>query len=107
MGSGRYSKKKAFMRLEQRIKERALALGFELAGIAPAAPADGFDRLQDWLARGFAGTMDYLGRHEEARRHPAGVLPSVRSVVMAAMNYAPADDAPGPSARGRIGRAHV
>ena len=24
------------------------------------APADGFDRLHDWLARGFAGEMDYM-----------------------------------------------
>jgi epoxyqueuosine reductase len=77
------------MRLEDRLKEAAHALGFELAGIAPAGPADGFDRLRDWLARGFAGTMDYMRRHEGARRHPAGVLPAVRSVVMVAMNYAP------------------
>ena len=78
------------MELEQRIKEQAHAHGFELAGIAPAGPADGFDRLQEWLARGFAGAMDYMGRHEEARRHPAGVLPSVRTVVMVGMNYLPA-----------------
>jgi epoxyqueuosine reductase len=78
------------MRLERRLKEQALAQGFELAGIAPAGPADGFERLQEWLARGFAGSMDYMGRHEEARRHPAGVLPTVRTVLMVAMNYAPA-----------------
>ncbi|HWY87628.1 MAG TPA: QueG-associated DUF1730 domain-containing protein, partial [Gemmataceae bacterium] len=77
------------MRLEQRLKEQALAQGFELAGIAPAGPADGFERLKEWLARGFAGTMDYMGRHERARRHPAGVLPTVRTVLMVAMNYAP------------------
>lgn len=97
------------MHLEQRIKEQAHALGFELAGIAPAAPADGFARLHDWLARGFAGTMDYMGRHEEARRHPTSVLPLVRSVVMVAMNYLPLSSAPTASARparlnGRIAR---
>jgi epoxyqueuosine reductase len=73
--------------LEERIKERARALGFELAGIAPATPADGFDRLRDWLDRGYAGAMDYLERHADARRHPAAVLPQVRSVVMVGMNY--------------------
>jgi epoxyqueuosine reductase len=73
--------------LEERIKDRARALGFELVGIAPAAPADSFDRLQDWLARGFAGDMGYLHRHAEARRHPASILPDVRSVIMVGMNY--------------------
>jgi epoxyqueuosine reductase len=74
--------------LEEQIKEQAHTLGFELAGIAPAAPADGFAHLRDWLAAGFAGEMAYMERHAEARRHPAAVLPEVRSVVMVAMNYA-------------------
>jgi epoxyqueuosine reductase len=80
--------------LEARIKGQAHALGFELAGIAPAAPADGFDRLRDWLGRDFAGEMDYMRRHAEARRHPAGVLPEVRSVVMVGMNYNADQDGP-------------
>ncbi len=73
--------------LETLLKDRAHALGFELAGIARAAPADSFDRLRDWLARGFAGEMNYMQRHEDARRHPGSILPEVRSVVMVAMNY--------------------
>jgi epoxyqueuosine reductase len=74
--------------LQTRIKEQAHALGFELAGIAPAVPADGFDRLREWLERGFAGEMEYMQRHVEARRHPKGVLPQVRSVLMVGMSYA-------------------
>ena len=31
--------------------------------------------------------MAYMHRHAEARRHPASVLPDVRSVVMLGMNY--------------------
>src|SRR5437868_3422501 len=61
--------------LEDRLKEHAQTLGFDLVGVAPASPADGFDRLRDWLARGFAGTMDYMQRHGEARRHPSSILP--------------------------------
>src|SRR5260221_13088886 len=82
--------------LENRLKTQARAVGFELAGIAPAGPADGFERLQDWLARGFAGDMDYMSRHAEARRHPAGVLPVVRSVVMVGMNYFAGTQPPSP-----------
>jgi epoxyqueuosine reductase len=77
--------------LEQRIKDQARTLGFDLVGIAPATEADGFERLSDWLARGFAGEMAYMRRHAEARRHPSAVLHDVRSVVMVGMNYAPAD----------------
>src|SRR5215467_11636592 len=77
------------MTLEDSIKEQAHALGFELAGIAPATEADGFDRLRDWLAHAFAGEMDYMQRHADARRHPSSILPKVRSVVMVGMNYHP------------------
>ena len=73
--------------LEARLKQRAHTLGFELAGIAPAGPADSFDRLRDWLENGFAGEMSYMHRHGDARRHPDAVLPQVRSVVMLGMNY--------------------
>jgi epoxyqueuosine reductase len=73
--------------LEQRLKQQAHAEGFDLAGIAPAAEADGFGRLREWLGRGYAGEMAYMPRHADARRHPAGVLPEVRSVLMVGMSY--------------------
>ncbi len=79
--------------LEERLKEQARALGFELAGIAPATLADGFARLRDWLAEGLAGEMTYMHRHAEARRHPCAVLAEVRSVVMVGMNYFPPPEA--------------
>src|SRR5450759_3446257 len=91
--------------LESRLKQQAQALGFDLVGIAPAGPADGFDRLRDWLDRGFAGDMDYMHRHAEARRHPESVLPEVRSVVMLGMNYNPGSGPEdGDSGKGRVAR---
>jgi epoxyqueuosine reductase len=91
--------------MESRLKQQAHHLGFDLVGIAPAAPADGFDRLRDWLDRGFAGEMEYMHRRAEARRRPDSVLPEVRSVVMLAMNYNPGaepeESAPG---LGRVAR---
>ena len=73
--------------LETCLKQQAHALGFELAGVAPATPADGFERLRDWLNQGFAGDMSYMRRHEEARRDPSSILQDVRSVLMVGMNY--------------------
>jgi epoxyqueuosine reductase len=96
--------------LETRLKHRARALGFDLVGIAPAMPADSFERLRSWLARGFAGEMTYLHRHAEARRHPASILVDVRSVVMVGLNYFDGDacaEPPAPAtaqARTRVAR---
>ena len=78
--------------LEERLKRQAHALGFELVGIAAASAADGFERLRDWLARGFAGSMNYLHRHAQARRDPSSILPEVRSVVMVGMSYNSPED---------------
>lgn len=76
-------------RIEPRLKSRARELGFALAGIAPAAAADGFARFADWLDRGYAGQMGYLHRLRDERRHPRSVLESVRSVLMVGMEYGP------------------
>ncbi|MGE3803179.1 MAG: tRNA epoxyqueuosine(34) reductase QueG [Gemmataceae bacterium] len=87
--------------LETNIKERARQLGFELVGIARASEADTFAQLTGWLARGFAGAMDYMERHGAARKHPASILPEVKSVVMVAMCYGSQEDE---GARARIAR---
>lgn len=73
--------------LEESVREFAQAAGFSLVGIAEAAPADGFHRLQEWLSRGYSGDMAYMQRQGDARKHPASVLSEVRSVIMVAMNY--------------------
>ncbi len=76
------------MRLRsQRIREFARHIGFELVGIAPAVQAETWEKLNDWLARGFAGEMHYLERRRDAYRHPDAVLPPVRSVIMLGLVY--------------------
>jgi epoxyqueuosine reductase len=70
------------------LKAQARSLGFDLVGIAPAVEADGFASFRAWLDAGYAGEMDYLHRHAQARQHPAAVLPEVRSVVMLGAYYA-------------------
>jgi epoxyqueuosine reductase len=86
--------------LESRIKEQAHILGFELAGIAQAAPADGFGRMREWLDQGHAGEMHYMYHQAEARRHPSSILSEVRSVVMVGMNYKPTASGQWPVALG-------
>lgn len=71
------------------LKERAKELGFDLVGIAPAARPDTLDQFQDWLRQGFQGEMSYLTRRAAAYEHPRGVLPSVRTIIVTALNYGP------------------
>ncbi len=74
------------------VKTAARRAGFDLVGIAPAISPPGFGRLTEWLAQGFDGEMKYMSRRASAYEHPEHVMPSVRSVVMLAINYNTEDD---------------
>ena len=69
------------------VKAVARRAGFDLVGIAPAVSPQGYGQLVSWLEQGFAGEMQYLPRRASAYEHPSHVMPSVRSVVMLAINY--------------------
>jgi epoxyqueuosine reductase len=92
--------------LEEQIKAIARGLGFDLVGIARATDAETHNTFREWLGQGFAGKMDYMQRQGEARRHPASILPDVRSIVVVALNYqAPATEIPSRSSLdGRVAR---
>lgn len=91
--------------LSRRIKSAAAETGFELCGIAPAvSPTAGLARLDDWLARGFAGEMAYIPRRREAYDHPESVQRGVRSLIVCAMNYRGDDPAPCSAGQARIAR---
>lgn len=89
-----------------RLKERALELGFDKIGIVPAAPLDTERvRLEEWLARGYHGEMNWMAREPERRTDPRLVMPDARSVVVLALNYfTPHAHAPGDPAQGKISR---
>ena len=70
-----------------RLKEKATALGFGLCGVCDAVAAPGARRLDDWLAAGFAGQMQYIPDRRDAYAHPEHVLEGVRSLVMLGMHY--------------------
>lgn len=75
------------MDLSNRIRSKALDLGFDLVGIAPAHAARHAGAFRAWLRAGYAGEMDWLSRDPERRIHPDRVLPGAQSVVAVGWSY--------------------
>jgi epoxyqueuosine reductase len=74
--------------LTRRIKEKAAVLGFQQVGIAGAEKLGGeAEHLNEWLARGYHGTMEWMKREKEKRGDVRLVLPNAKSVISVAMNY--------------------
>jgi epoxyqueuosine reductase len=79
------------MSLSQDIKNKALELGFDLAGITDASPIDTEQAglLSDWLNNGYAADMNYMLRNLEKRIDPAKLLDNAKSVICVGLNYKP------------------
>src|SRR5919205_684742 len=73
--------------LTRQIKEQAVALGFDLVGIAPAQESPELAFFQTWLEAGYAGEMHYLRRSLERRQDLQQVLEGAQSVVVCGLNY--------------------
>ncbi|HUL49734.1 MAG TPA: tRNA epoxyqueuosine(34) reductase QueG [Gemmatimonadales bacterium] len=69
------------------LKDRALALGFDGVGITTLETNAHAGELDEWLARGYAGSMTYLHRQAERRKSPAGIWPDARFAVVTLSNY--------------------
>ena len=77
----------------RRIRDRALALGFDAVGVARADAVGGAGRrLAEFVARGWHGDMGWLAATLDRRRDPRALWPGARSAVMVALNYAPPGD---------------
>lgn len=86
----------------------AREMGFERAVVASLEPLVAEQKFfEEWLGKGYAGTMHYLGRDPEKRNAPKMLCPSAYSVLILFASYysAPQDD-PGPDF-GRVARYAV
>ena len=115
------------MSLAETIKREALALGFDAVGISRIdesrtkfdvrssefsenlEPRTSFtrllyDRLAEWLQRGYHGTMAWMTRDPARRSDPQLVLPGCRSMISVGMNYYTDNRANEQPGMGRIAR---
>lgn len=68
-----------------------MELGFLACGITDASPVPHGVELDQWLARGYGGTMRYLHRQAARRKEPQRIAPEARSVIVVLDNYFPGE----------------
>lgn len=91
----------------ERLKTRAIELGFNLAGVTRAQPSPRLDAYLRWAEAGMQGEMGYMARPDrQARRRDLNViLPGARSLAVVGLDYRTStipDEVLNDPARGRI-----
>lgn len=80
-------------KLAARIREKALALGFDAIGFCPAhLGPEVRARLTDFLAKGYHGEMGWLADRADQRTQPTTLWPEARTVMALGVSYAPEGD---------------
>jgi epoxyqueuosine reductase len=75
------------------IRRKALSLGFDAVGIAPAhLQPQARDQLMAFLKAGYQGDMGWLESRIDERSNPQTLWPAARSVIVVGFSYAPATD---------------
>ncbi|HET8925102.1 MAG TPA: tRNA epoxyqueuosine(34) reductase QueG [Candidatus Acidoferrum sp.] len=67
------------------IVDRAKALGFDLCGIVRAEKFPELEQFPEWLARGYAGEMNYLA--DPCRTDLQRAMPGIQNVIVCSLNY--------------------
>jgi epoxyqueuosine reductase len=79
-----------FNQLARQIRAWGLELGFQQTGISDTNLNQAETYLQQWLAAGRQGEMQYMSAHGLKRSRPAELQPETRSIISVRMDYLPA-----------------
>ena len=90
----------------ERLRARALELGFEAVGIARVEPIEAQRHYEAWLAAGRHGDMAWLAsdKHRSRRADPSRLVSDIRSVLCVALSHPPQRDDARDARLGRIAR---
>ena len=70
------------------ISDLALQVGFDACGIAPVRPLSSDAQFMDnWIAQGLHGEMDYLERNCDKRYDPSVLVPGAQTVVVCLLSF--------------------
>ncbi len=79
--------------MKQKIKNKAIELGFDLIGISKAGFLEKEAHyLENWLREGRHGTMSWMENHFEKRVDPRLLVEGAKSVISVLLNYHPASN---------------
>ncbi|QWE15047.1 tRNA epoxyqueuosine(34) reductase QueG [Polynucleobacter sp. AP-Sving-400A-A2] len=73
--------------LREWLGEQSRKLGFDDLRITDTHLGAATERLNDWLAEGRHGQMEYMARHAQLRSDPALLVPGTVRVICVTMNY--------------------
>lgn len=76
------------------LKQRALELGFDAAGVTDLSPTPHGDALKRWLEQGMAAGMAYMHRQVDRRLSPATIQPGAIRALVVTKHYLTPDDQP-------------
>ncbi len=89
----------------EQIKWKALEIGFHKIGVVRAEPLlEEGERLKEWLAKNYHGTMSWMEREPEKRHDPKLIFPEAKSVIVVALNYFTAHKHEESYAKGKVSR---
>ena len=72
----------------QNIYSLAIEVGFDDCGIAPVQRLDDDAQFMDeWIAQGLHGNMDYLERNRDKRYDPSVLVPGAQSIVVCLLHF--------------------
>ena len=71
----------------QEIKKIGIDLGFDKIGVSPATQPSKSKNLENWLKKGFSGTMHWMVTHKDKRMDLQKFFPGAKSVICVAHNY--------------------
>jgi epoxyqueuosine reductase len=72
----------------ENICKLATEIGFDACGVAPVRRLDEDAQFMDnWVAQGLHGEMDYLERNRDKRYDPAVLVPGAQAVVVCLLTY--------------------
>jgi epoxyqueuosine reductase len=79
--------------LRGELRAEGLRLGFDVVRFAAAEVSlDAASNLQNFLANGHHGTMEWMARNADRRADPKALWPEAKSVIVLGMNYGPKRD---------------
>lgn len=87
--------------LTQKIKDRAMELGFSLTGVTTPDPPPHLTFFSNWLEAGYQASMDWIGSESSLMRRadPRAILPECRSILVLGSPY--------PAPRGNVAGGNI